>query len=39
MDRVMIEEVKTLVEAMIDQREENMRRGLDRKMRDNISSF
>jgi hypothetical protein len=24
---------------MIDQREENMRRGLDRKLRDNISSF
>jgi hypothetical protein len=34
MDRVMIEEVKALVEAMLDQREENFKRDVDRRYRD-----
>lgn len=39
MDRVMIEEVKTLVEAMLDQREEGMRRELERRHHRDACSF
>jgi len=31
MDRVMIEEVKTLVDAMLDQREESYKRDADKR--------
>lgn len=36
MDRIMIEEVKALVEAMMDQREDSLKREIDRKYRENI---
>lgn len=38
MDRIMIEEVKALVEAMLDQREEAFYKEVDRRCRENFCS-